>query len=152
MENNNSIKWQALEYEYTKKSPDWFWALWIVSIGIIVASIFFDSISFAILIFIITFTLSIQAVKKPKIIDCEVSEKSIEIYGKKYLYENLESYWIKTDDGFPRIIIKPKKTISRFMTIPLDINVAENVDEFLEKHLEKKELEEPLLYLLAKYF
>jgi len=146
------INWSAFEYEYHKKSTDWFWVVWIVSIGIIATSLILGSVSFAILIFIISFTLSIQAVTKPKKINIELNEKGIEIYNKKYLFADLDSYWIKTDDSFPRMLLKSKKKISRFITIPLDINIANEVDEFLSEYLEKEELEEPLLYLFSKFF
>jgi len=146
------INWSAFEYEYHKKSADWFWVVWIVSVGIIATSLIFGSVSFAILIFIISFTISVQAVRKPKKINIEVNEKGIEIYNKKYLFADLDSYWIKTDDSFPRMLLKSKKKISRFITIPLDINIANEVDEFLSEYLEKEELEEPLLYLFTKFF
>ena len=146
------IQWQAPEYEYIKKSPDWFWVLWIISIGIIVVSIIYNNILFAILVFMISFALSIQATKKPKIINCKINSKGINTPNKKYLFENLEFYNIKTNDTFPRIILKSKKTFMPLIIIPFNLIYKKKIDDFLNNYLEKKELEEPFLYQLTKYF
>ncbi|MBU4480415.1 hypothetical protein KKG48_03170 [Patescibacteria group bacterium] len=152
MENENFIiKWKALEYEYFHKSPDWFWALWIISIGIIVTSVIYNSMLFAILIFISAFTLSIQAVKKPRLISYEIDSEGIIIYGKKYLFENLESFKI-IEDEFPRIILKSKKHFMPFITVPLGDTDTKNVNEFLNQYLKEENHEEPWSYKVTKHF
>lgn len=152
MENKQSIKWQALEFKYSKKSSDWFWSLWIISLGTIVASVIFDNILFAILIFMMAFTVSLQATRKPKLENFEINEKGIVTKYKKYDFKTLESYWIKNDDFFPRIILKSKSLTSPLLTIPLGEKGQKDIEEFISNYLKEEELSEPVPYIFTKYF
>lgn len=149
MEENTSIKWRALEYEYVKKSTEWFWAIWILTGGIIFVSVVFGSILFAILIFLSAFTLSLQAVRKPHLVDFEINSIGIFIDDKKYSYEGLTSYWINQEEN--KIILKSKNNFTPFITIPLDNTDVQKVDGFLIDYLEKKEHNEPLPHKITKY-
>ena len=147
-----SIQWEALEYEHKSKTPDWFWSLWIISGGIMAVSIISGSILFAILIFVISFTLSLQAVQKPKVINFEVNEKGVIVDQSKYPYENLKSFCIHKKEDFPKIILNSKSTLIPYIILPLENIEAEKVEEFLLNHLKKEEHDEPVIHKLTKYF
>jgi len=154
MENDFVIKWQAIEFEYKKKGPDWFWVLWIISVGIIVVLVIYNNILFAILIFISAFTLSLQATRRPQLINFEINSSGILINNKKYIYDYLDSYWIKekNDDEPPQIILKSKKTFMLYIIISLDNVDVQKVDGFLTDYLTKEEHHEPIPYKIAKFF
>lgn len=148
---NMEIKWEAFEYEYKKKSSDWFWVLWIISGAIIFLSFMYNSILFAILIFFIAFVLSLQATKKPKLLNFEINEKGIITKNKKYLFKELDFYWIPENTKPPKILLKSKKTLYPLITIPLGNSNIEEIDNFLKNHLEKNEIEEPVTNKLDKF-
>jgi len=51
------IEWDAHEYEHRERSPDWFWAVGIISVSVAVAAVIFGNIIFGILVIIAAFTL-----------------------------------------------------------------------------------------------
>ena len=145
------IQWQAHEYEYKKKSPDWFWALWIVSAAVIFISIMFGSALFAILVFVASFTLSLQAVRKPSLITYKIDELGITVGDKTYLYKNINSYDIKDEEEL-EIIFKLKSKFMPFVTIPIieEIDI-QKIEGFLMDRIEKEGIEKPVVDKLAKY-
>ncbi len=145
------IKWQDLEFEYSPKTPDWFWFIWILSIGIIVFSIINGSMLFSILIFIIAFTISLQAVRKPKIINFEINSTGIIIDKIKYPYKNLKSFWVE-EKNEPKIIIKTKNSFIPYIVMPLKNTDETEVNNFLLDYLKKEEHQEPFTYKMMKYF
>jgi len=150
-ETEDAIQWQTQEHEHYEKTPDWFWGLWVFGIAIIVLLAMTNKISTAILVFVIMVTLTIQSTKKPRTIKCIVDSKGIVIYGKKYLFKNIESFCI-LEDEFPRILLKSKKKYMPFITIPVGDADTEEIEKFLLNHLKKEEHSEPISYKLMRYF
>ena len=145
------IKWKTYEYEYKKRSPDWFWALWIISVAVIFISIMFGSVLFAIFVFVGAFTLSLQAVRKPNLIDFGINEFGVAVGNKIYPYKNIKSYDIR-DEADSRIILKLESKLIPFVTIPVAESVdLQKIDGLLLNNLEKENLEEPFTNKLAKY-
>ncbi|MBU1557462.1 hypothetical protein KKC45_00685 [Patescibacteria group bacterium] len=146
------ILWEAIEYEYKKRTADWFWALWIISAAIIFISVMFGSSLFAVLVFVASFTLSLQAVRKPGLIKYKINESGIIVTDKIYPYKNIESYYIKNEE-IPKIILKLKSKYAPFVVIPLteEVNISK-IEGLLLNHLEKEELGEPITNKLIKYF
>lgn len=148
------LHWQAPEFEYFKKSTDWYWSLWIISVAIMIVSFLYNNTLFSILIFITAFTLSLQATRKPKIINIELDNTKIKIDDDVFLIKDLEAYWIKENDSFPRILIKTKHKFFPLLTIPLgniDHEEIDEIEKMLSQNLEERELHEPAYHLLAKY-
>ena len=145
------IQWQADEYEYKKKSPDWFWALWIISIAVIFISIMFNSTLFAILVFVGAFTLSLQAVRKPSLITYKIDELGITVGDKTHIYKNIKSYDIKEGEEL-EIIFKLESKFMPFVTIHLTEEVdIQKIEGFLVGRIEKEGIEKPIVDKLAKY-
>jgi len=145
------IKWEVYEYEYSKKSPDWFWSLWIISIAIIFLSIKFYNPLFAILIFIGAFTMSLQAVRKPDLLKIEINPKGVIINKKIFPYQNLDYYSIKEEDG-KRLIIQPKNKLIPILTIPLGEKDIHQIKKTLSLYIKEGDVKEPILHKFAKYF
>jgi len=134
------IRWSAEEFEYSEKSVDWFWAVGVVSVGFAVLSIFLGNLLFALLIIISAFALSMQAVRKPKVINFEINDEGIIIDKKLYIYNTLESFWVINKE---KIIIKSKKAVVPFLIIPLQNMNPKIVREYLLKNLKEEEMSEP---------
>ncbi|MFA5838749.1 MAG: hypothetical protein WC849_02330 [Candidatus Paceibacterota bacterium] len=134
------IRWSAEEFEYSEKSVDWFWAVGVVSVGFAVLSIFLGNLLFALLIIISAFALSMQAVRKPKVINFEINDEGIIIDKKLYIYNTLESFWVINKE---KIIIKSKKAVVPFLIIPLQNMNPRSVREYLLKNLKEEEMSEP---------
>lgn len=151
MQTNNTkniINWSALEFEYKEKSADWFWAVWIIGLGLAVLSVFLDNLLFAILIILGAFTLSLQSVKKPRTIDFEVNEDGIIIDKKLYLYNTLESFWVIGKEK--KAIIKSKKLVVPFLILPLENIDPKYLREYLIKHIKEEEMSEPIAHIIME--
>jgi len=145
------IKWKAHEYEFKQKSPDWYWSIWIVSVVLIILSVINGSALLAILIFFSAFTLSVQAARKPEIINFKIDDLGITVDKARYTYGRIESYWIERDED-PQIILKMKKThLFSQIVIPLENVDVKEVDNYLADYLKKEEMEVNFVYKLTKY-
>lgn len=142
------IRWSAEEFEYKEKSVDWFWIVWIISIGLAVLSIFIDNLLFAIIVILGAFTLSIQSVKKPRIIEFEIDEEGIIIDKKLYLYNTLESFWIIGKEK--KAIIKSKKLVVPFLILPTENIDPKYLREYLIKYLKEEEMSEPIAHTIME--
>lgn len=134
------MRWSAEEFEYSEKSIDWFWAVGVVAVGFAILSIFLGNLLFAILIIISAFALSVQAVRKPRLINFEINEEGVIIDKKLYTYNTLESFWIINKE---KIIIKSKKAVVPFLIIPLQNINPKTLREYLIKNLKEEEMSEP---------
>jgi hypothetical protein len=142
------IAWRAYEYMHIPKSSDWFWALGIITLSIAGASIIFGNIIFALMIIIASVALGIHAVKEPRMIDVELSEKGIRIEKVFYPYKTLESFCVEqheTDIGiFAKILIKSKKTMMPLMVIPIAEVHPDDIHEYLSIFLVEEEHQETI--------
>ena len=68
METGKTIAWQTFEYQNRARSSDWFWVVGIIAISAAAAAILFKNFLFGILIIIATFTLMLQAARKPRLL------------------------------------------------------------------------------------
>ncbi|TSD03149.1 MAG: Uncharacterized protein Athens071416_210 [Parcubacteria group bacterium Athens0714_16] len=147
-ETKNKISWSAQEFEYKEKSIDWFWAVWIVSIGLAVLSIFLDNLLFAIIVVLGAFTLSLQSVKKPRMIEFETNDEGVIIDKKLYLYNTLESFWIIGKEK--KAIIKSKKLVVPFLILPLENTDQRYLREYLLGHIKEEEMSEPMAHAIME--
>ncbi len=146
------ISWKTAEHLHTEKSSDWYWIVGIVTISIALISIILNNLIFAILIIVASFTLSLFASRKPEIIDIEIDEKGISIGEINHPYKDLDSFWVESHDGNPRILLKPKKFFSTYTVAIIQDVEPEKVREAVGQYLEEEEHTEPFLEKLLLYF
>jgi hypothetical protein len=123
MKKRNPIHWQSHEYEHWDRSPDWFWAVGIITVAAAATSIILGNVLFAVVLVLGGFTLSMFAQRKPKTLDIVVDETGVRVDNLFYPYRLLESFWIE-DDGTPRLFLKSKKVIMPFLIF----HISEEVD------------------------
>jgi hypothetical protein len=145
------FKWNTLEYKEKNRSVDWYWAVGIITIAIVVIAIFLQNFLFAVLILISVGTLMMFAIRSPKVMECTVNERGIIL--EKYLhpYSELEAFWISNSESEPKLILKSKKQI-----MPLTIISIEEVDPselrvYMLNFLDEKEMEEPLPHKIMDF-
>lgn len=135
MKKRNPIHWQTHEYEHFERSPDWFWAVGIITIAGAVTAIIFNNVLFAIVIILGGFTLSMFAARPPKTMDIVVDEEGVRIDKLFYPYRLLESFWIE-DDRTPRLFLKSQKLIMPFIIIMIDESIdLDNLHQRIALHI-----------------
>jgi len=144
MENkDNFLQWSEYEYEYKEKGPDWFWVVGIVSVCIAVGSILMGNILFAILIIISAATLSMYAIRRPKEVLFRLDERGVTEDKTFYPFEQLESFWVEEDSDKKKIILKSRKPLMPYVTIPVGNGVnAKEIRGRLSKFLKEEKMSE----------
>ena len=135
---DDKIQWKAHEYSHKEKSSDWFWAVGIIAFSVAAAAIIFSNVIFAILIILSAFTLCLFAARKPLLIDIELNSKGIVVDKRMYLYQTLDKFCVSRGGHGDVIILKSKKAILPYVTVPADQVDTEEIKEYLSKHLTKK--------------
>ena len=72
-----SITWEAPEHHHVEKGNDWFFALAIIIIALVIAAVLFDNVLFALVIGLAGGALAVSAAKRPAIIPYGVTVRGI---------------------------------------------------------------------------
>lgn len=146
-----SVSWQAPEYEHFEKSPDWYWAVAIISLGFLTLAYILGNFILGGLIFLLGFVIMLLGAKRPKIIKFSIDYRGIGINNRLYLYEHLKYFWLNYDPPKEKELI----VVSKKLFIPrIHIHLAENdpnkIREFLIRFLEEKYEEPSFIDAVAK--
>ena len=132
------ISWQALEYEDRERTPDWYWAVGIISISAIVASVLFGNYLFAGLILIASVLMIIFSTRKPQIVECEANKENVRFGNSVYKTDSLDGFCIDRNERL--LILRSKKLLSPLIYLPLGNAPMENLHRFLSAHLKEVRL------------
>lgn len=148
----DTFTWKTYGHIHTEKNSDWYWIVGIITITIAIISVFMNNIVFAVLVIVGSFAMALFASKKPAIVDVTVSKNGVAFGKTFYNFNELESYWVETRDGLPRLILKSKRVFIPNITILIDESVdSENLKFFLQKHLGTEEDTEPIFEKILIY-
>ena len=147
----NKISWRALEYKRKEKTADWYWAVIIITLAIVVISFMLHDALFAILIIISTGILLSFSIIEPKIINISINQKGITVEKEMYPFATLQSFWVEsTDENNQKILFKSKKIIMPLIVVPLEEYHHLDVREFLLQYLPEVEMHEPLSQIIME--
>lgn len=148
---NFPFKWSAPEYEYFEKSADWFWAVIVISLSASVAAFILGNFLFGVLIAVSGIAVALHGVKKPRITDFSITARGITINNKLYPYSSLDSFWIRFNPPFEKVLsIKSKKMFMPYILIPLGETDPNAAREILIKFIREKEHDESFIDFLIK--
>jgi hypothetical protein len=147
-----NIEWESLEYDLSEKSPDWFWALGIVSVSIAVTAIIFNNLLFAILILVGAFSLGLYAARKPDLVRYGATQRGVLVDETLYIYSSLDSFWIEHDVEKPKLLISSKKKFMPHIVIPINPEVdTDHLRDYLLDYVDEEEQREPLASRIMEY-
>ncbi len=152
-ESPRSISWDALEHNHHQKGGDWFFALAIVTVAVVVASIFLGNILFALLVAISGIVVSLSASRPPRMTSYGVSVRGIKVDGTLYPFTTLESYCINEDT--PRgteMLVRSKQHFSALFVLPVPEEYIDDIDDLMIDKLPEEELKEPFLNKILEFF
>lgn len=147
----SSLEWKTYERIHRTHAPDWYWAVSIISLSIIITSIILDNVLFAVFIFVSTIVLFLRTLQKPHPEQYALTARGIKI-GKEFTpYNALESFWIEEECVVPKIIVKQNALIAPLIIIPLGNEDPELARSFLSEKLPEVEMREPLSKKIMEY-
>ena len=142
-----SISWEAPEHHHVEKGNDWFFALAIIVVAMVIAAIMLNDVLLALFLGLAGGVLAMAAAKRPSIVPFSVSVRGIKIEDELHAYSSLESYHIDEEDPRgPQLLIKSKRRFMPLIVIPIPPDHVDDIENILEDRLEAEELEESLFH------
>ena len=89
----SSFEWEAPEYEHHERSNDWYWAMGILAVALLVVAFFLKSVLFGLLVLLGGFSLGLYSARKPEIVSFSIGARGMAIEDKIYFFEDLKSFW-----------------------------------------------------------
>ena len=139
------ISWKALEYKRKEKTADWYWAVIIISLSVVVISFIVHNTLFAILVIISTIMLLSFSLTPAKMVNISINQKGMVVEKEMYPFASLQSFWVEAiDPDNKKILFRSKKPLVPLIAIPLEEYEHLDVREFLMQYLPEVEMHEPL--------
>ena len=137
MAQHAAFEWEGVEYEHRERGADWYWALGVVAIAGIVASILFANYLLALVIVAAAVALGLHAAKKPPVHQFRITEEGLEIGHEMHPYSRMRSFAILEyieGDRPPVLSIKTEHWLAPHLLIPLnDIDADALYDYLLDR-------------------
>jgi hypothetical protein len=151
MEQIRSVTWEAPEHTHPDKGGDWYFALGIVTVSVVVASVIFSNFLFAILSALSGASIAIAASQPPRIVRYGVSARGIQVDTTLHPIAMLRSYYLNDDDPRgPVLLVLSQKTFAPMLVIPVPEEYLDEIEVLLNERLPEEFLEEPLLSRLLE--
>ena len=141
-----NFAWESTEFEFKKKSKQWYIMVGVTGLVLIIASILLQNYLFSFLILLGTLMMLVMSSQKPMNFPIEVSGHGIKVANKMYPYSQIEAFWInRNKNGIMNLIIMTDERITPLMSfiIPDDIEFdILDLRDYLAEFIEEKEMTE----------
>lgn len=138
-ENGVVLEWDAHAYEHKERSTDWYWAVGITTVGLVLAAVILGNILFGLLILVSAVSLSLFINRPPETIHIAINGAGVRRDNVMYPFETLAAFWIDLDHPHKKILLRSQKKFMPLIIIP----ISEEVNtEKLHTHLSTKLIEE----------
>jgi hypothetical protein len=147
------ISWSAHEYVHTEKTPDWYWALGLLTVASGIGALLFNNVLFAILIFFIAFVLSLHATMTPKSRDFSLTQRGVRIDNELHPYTYFKGFSIDefSPEHTPKLILLPQNFFDHTIIIPIEDVDPDDIHDFLSFFLEDVEEYEPSFHRFMEW-
>jgi hypothetical protein len=96
--------------------------------------------------------LLVYSVRKPEIVNFEVSDKDLKIKDEVYLYSDMVNFWIDKKHPHKRLLINTNKLLAPLVDIPLPDEVNEEaIKNLLSEKVKEEEIKEPVSHRIMEY-
>lgn len=148
-----AVTWEAPEYVYTDKKADWYLVLAIIFGSLIIASVLFNNVLFALLVGVAGGALAASAARKPRVIPFAVSVRGIRVDDQLYPYSTLRAYHVDEDhEHGPKLLVLSKRRFTPLIVLPIPEEYIDDIEDIMLGKLEEKLLEEPFLFKVLEKF
>ena len=164
----NEINWEIKEPDLAPKTTEWFWALGILALALIVFSILLKNYLLIIIVALTIFIIYSSKNKKLELINFRLDNDGLYIEHKFYPYDSFESFWIfpaRLNDYAPsrsggeartdkeqELALRYKRHLAPLLIVPFHNNDESRIRKILNKYLPESEEQESLIDLLRKRF
>lgn len=148
-----SLQWEAYEHLHVDRTPDWFWGVGLSALALAVIAIVMKNITFAILIVVSAFVLTLRALKIPATHTYVLTRKGIIENDILHSYSELEAFWVddENDTFHPKLLVRHKRKLLPLMVLPLGSMDGETVHNYLINFMDADRMEEPPFIKILEY-
>ena len=147
---STKLTWEAYDRVQHRREPDWYWAVSIISLSIMVTGVLLHNTLFAIFVLISTISLFLRTMQHPRLLHYELTSRGLWTNKSFEPFTAMESYFVTQSDP-AKLIIKMKSMLAPLSVIELDHMDPEKIREFLQEYLEEKEHQESLAKRIMEY-
>ena len=140
----NELTWQAYDKTHQTHSPDWYFAVGIISLSIVVTAVILGNTLFAVLVIISTLVLFLRTLQEPRLMNYELTNRGLWINKEFHAFSTFASFWVEAEEVMPKLILKSKNFLTPLLIIPFEQIYPDEVREFLVPFLLEVEHHEPL--------
>jgi predicted small secreted protein len=150
MEEKTYYTWEAPEYEKKDTTPDWFWAVGIITVVICIFAILAKNYLLSVLIVLGVGCIMYLKIRSPKHITISITDRYIKIKEDERYYQDIQAFWIqipKEKNKKHQLLLTMKRNLTPLLviTLPPEIN-TENLRQYMLKHIEEREMLNPPIY------
>lgn len=138
----NKIEWQAPEYKHEEKSMDFFWTIGVVALILFVFAIWQQNFVFAIFILVSAASLFLFSIRHPQVMTFVIETGGLTLGKDKYEWKKIKGFRIKKEADKAVLLVEINKYLLPVYTIPLPLDMADQVRDSLTKVIPNIELEE----------
>lgn len=148
-----SVSWDAPEHYHIEKGGDWFFALTIITVAVVVVAIFLGNILFALLCGIGGAVLALAASRPPRIVKYAISVRGVKIGNESYSFTALKSFDIQEDNPRgPQLLVLTKHHFMPLLVMPLPEEYIDDIEDIMAGRLTEEELKEPFFNKILEFF
>jgi hypothetical protein len=141
------ISWKAPEYVRNERTADWYWAVSLLGIAGVFASVYFGNYLFGVVVLLSFVLIVIASLKPVRIHDVVIMENGIKVDSLFTSFEHISGYWIYNHprEG-EKLLLKSSTVLIPVAVLPLVGQVtAEQLRGLLGTKAQEVEIKIPIL-------
>lgn len=147
------VSWEAPQHHHVEKGNDWFFALAIIDIALIIVAILIDNVLFALLIGIAGGVLAMSAAKRPAIVPYAVTVRGVKVEDELFPYANLVAFHIDEEDlRGPQLLVRTNRRTIPLLVLPIPPDHIDDIEAILKEKLSEELIQEPLGLKILELF
>lgn len=140
-----SISWEAPEHHHVEKGNDWYFALAIIVVALVIVALLLGDVLFAVLLGLAGGVLAVAAAKRPSVVPFSISVRGVKIEDKLHAYSTIDSFHIDEEDPRgPQLFLKSKQKFMPLIIMPIPADHVDDIEAILKERVDEEELEEPI--------
>jgi hypothetical protein len=142
------FEWHGKEYASEEKGADWYWAVGIVALAVVIACILFNNFLLALVVIAGTVAACLQAAKHPRIHRFTITELGVGVDNNFYEFESMLHFSVLEyldETKPPALSIKTKHIFAPHLLIPIIGYDPLDVYDYVAAHLPEGKHDESAL-------
>ena len=151
---NEGIFWETYEFQYKKKTADWFWAVGIICLAIAIIAIIYGDSLFALFILIAGALSIATGNKQPRTLEIKIDDKGLSVNSTHYPFQNIKTFWVEDDKkAVPKLILRIERFINPIVVLPIETDYVDsnNIRDHLLNYVPEDKTMEPMSHKIMEY-